>query len=373
MTEMTDSLLFSSPQLSWLNNKGKDSDIALASRIRLARNLKNIPFPNRATLANLAQVKDLILSLIPAIETAIDTHLNCIAVDKLTQLEQNVLIEKFLISDKLVKNPENRLLIVSDDLSIAIMVNEDDHLRIQCMASGVELKTLLTKAFAIDDAIESYLNIAFDEKMGYLTSCPTNLGTGLRASILLHLPALVMTQQISKIINISPQLGLAVRPLFGEDSLGNIFQISNQLTLGFKEEELIENLYTTVQEIVNHEREARKALLSYSRDKLENRVWRSFGILKYAHSISEDEMLNLVSKVRLGVDMGIVDETKAEILNLLLIAGQRYYLQNLRQNENMSPQEIDKQRSYVIRQIFSQLGDNPVDTNDELGEESFTN
>lgn len=159
--------------------------------------------------------------------------------------------------------------------------------------------------------------------MGYLTACPTNLGTGLRASVLLHLPALVMTQQLSKIVNISPQLGLAIRNFFGEDNAGNIFQIDNQLTLGFKEQELIDNLNSTVTEIISHEREARKALLNYSPDKLANRVWRSFGILKYARFISENEMLDLVSKVRLGVDLDIIDETKPELLNILLIASQK--------------------------------------------------
>lgn len=354
---MTNTLLLTEPKLSWLSNQGKDSDIVLASRIRLARNLKTIPFPNRATLADLAQVKNLIMRLVPAIETATGMNFQCIEIDKLSHLEQNVLVEKFLITKKLIENPENRLLIINDDMSVAIMVNEDDHLRIQCMASGLDLDTPLKLAFAIDDTIEAYLNIAFDEKMGYLTACPTNLGTGLRASIILHLPALVMTQQISKIINISPQLGLAIRGFFSEDNMGNIFQISNQLTLGFKEEEIIENLYTTVKEIISHERDARKALLTYSKDKLENRVWRSFGILRYARSISKSEMLNLVSKVRLGIDLGIIDETKPELLNWLLVAGRRNYLQNLRQNENMSPQEIDKQRAFVIREIFAKLSE----------------
>ena len=310
---MTNSTLFTSPVLTWLDNKGKNSDVVLASRVRLARNLKNIPFPNRAKRSDLIQVKELILRLL-----------------------------------------------LSDDLSVSIMVNEDDHLRIQCRAPGLDLDSCLKRAFAIDDAIEAYLNIAFDEKMGYLTAYPTNLGTGLRATVLLHLPALVITQQISKIINISPQLGMTIRGLFGEDSLGNLFQASNQLTLGFKEEELIENLSATVQEIVSHEHDARKALLSYSHDKLENRVWRSFGILKYAHSISQHEMLNLVSKVRLGVDMGIIDETKADILNLLLIAGQKNYLQNLNEMDNMTPQEIEKQRATTIRNIFSQLQNTPT-------------
>ena len=164
-----------------------------------------------------------------------------------------------------------------------------------------------------------------------------------------------MTQQLSKIVNISPQLGLAIRNFFGEDNAGNIFQIDNQLTLGFKEQELIDNLNSTVTEIISHEREARKALLNYSPDKLANRVWRSFGILKYARFISENEMLDLVSKVRLGVDLDIIDETKPELLNILLIASQKNYIQNLQQNENMTPQEIDKQRAHIIRKILQEL------------------
>ena len=279
---------FTTPQLSWLTTLGKEADIVLASRVRLARNLKNLPFPNRANINDLAQIKELIIRLIPAIESATGLKFDYLEIDKLTHLEQQVLVEKHLISKKLLTNPENRLLILSNDASVAIMVNEDDHLRIQCMASGLDLNTPLAKTFAIDDAIEAYLNIAFDEKMGYLTACPTNLGTGLRASVLLHLPALVMTQQLSKIVNISPQLGLAIRNFFGEDNAGNIFQIDNQLTLGFKEQELIDNLNSTVTEIISHEREARKALLNYSPDKLANRVWRSFGILKYARFISEN-------------------------------------------------------------------------------------
>ncbi|WP_456083260.1 protein arginine kinase [Megamonas funiformis] len=346
---------FTTPQLSWLTTLGKEADIVLASRVRLARNLKNLPFPNRANINDLAQIKELIIRLIPAIESATGLKFDYLEIDKLTHLEQQVLVEKHLISKKLLTNPENRLLILSTDASVAIMVNEDDHLRIQCMASGLDLNTPLAKAFAIDDAIEAYLNIAFDEKMGYLTACPTNLGTGLRASVLLHLPALVMTQQLSKIVNISPQLGLAIRNFFGEDNAGNIFQIDNQLTLGFKEQELIDNLNSTVTEIISHEREARKALLNYSPDKLANRVWRSFGILKYARFISENEMLDLVSKVRLGVDLDIIDETKPELLNILLIASQKNYIQNLQQNENMTPQEIDKQRAHIIRKILQEL------------------
>lgn len=346
---------FTTPQLSWLTALGQDADVVLASRVCLVRNLKNIPFPNRASTNDLAQIKELIIRLIPAIETATGLSFKYWEIDKLTHLEQQVLLERQLISEKLLTNPEKRLLLLSEDSSVAIMVNEDDHLRIQCMTAGLELMAPLVKAFAIDDAIEAYLNIAFDEKMGYLTACPTNLGTGLRASVLLHLPALVMTQQISKIVNISPQLGLVVRGLFGEDNVGNIFQIDNQLTLGFKEQELIDNLNSTVVEIISHEREARKALVNYSIDKLSNRVWRSFGILKYARFMSENEMLDLISKIRLGIDLGIINEVKAEVFNMLLIVSQKNYIQNLNQNDNMTTQEIEKQRAKIIRDILEKL------------------
>lgn len=346
---------FTTPQLSWLTVLGQEADVVLASKVRLARNLKNIPFPNRASTNDLAQIKELIIRLIPAIETATGLSFKYWEIDKLTHLEQQVLLERQLISEKLLTNPENRLLLLSEDSSVAIMVNEDDHLRIQCMTAGLDLTAPLAKAFAIDDAIEAYLNIAFDEKMGYLTACPTNLGTGLRASVLLHLPALVMTQQMSKIVNISPQLGLAIRGLFGEDNVGNIFQIDNQLTLGFKEQELIDNLNSTVVEIISHEREARKALVNYSIDKLSNRVWRSFGILKYARFMSENEMLDLISKIRLGIDLGIINEVKAEVFNMLLIVSQKNYIQNLNQNDNMTTQEIEKQRAKIIRDILEKL------------------
>lgn len=346
---------FTTPQLLWLTVLGQEADVVLASRVRLARNLKNIPFPNRASTNDLAQIKELIIRLIPAIETATGLSFKYWEIDKLTHLEQQVLLERQLISEKLLTNPENRLLLLSEDSSVAIMVNEDDHLRIQCMTAGLDLTAPLAKAFAIDDAIEAYLNIAFDEKMGYLTACPTNLGTGLRASVLLHLPALVMTQQMSKIVNISPQLGLAIRGLFGEDNVGNIFQIDNQLTLGFKEQELIDNLNSTVVEIISHEREARKALVNYSIDKLSNRVWRSFGILKYARFMSENEMLDLISKIRLGIDLGIINEVKAEVFNMLLIVSQKNYIQNLNQNDNMTTQEIEKQRAKIIRDILEKL------------------
>lgn len=351
---MTPRELFVDPHVSWLQGSGEEGDIVLSSRIRVARNFREIPFPNRADLAQLAKVKALVETVLPDLEQVMDCSLEYICLDELTALEKNVLLEKHLVSKNQIKNPAHRVVLISDDLKVSIMVNEEDHLRLQCMVSGLDLKTPLQLASQLDDIIEKKLDIAFNEKMGYLTSCPTNLGTGLRASVMLHLPGLVFTQQIGKIINISPQLGLAVRGLFGEGTefTGNIFQISNQLTLGFSERELIENLTGTVKEIITHERAARKALLSYPKDQVADDVWRSFGILRYARSVADQEFLSLLSKVRLGIDLGIIQKVDAGMFNELLVAGQTNYLQNLQENENMSQNEIDKKRAEIIRTVL---------------------
>ena len=235
------------------------------------------------------------------------------------------------------------------------MVNEEDHLRIQCWAPGLNLDLPMSTAFTLDDLIESRLDMAFDEKMGYLTSCPTNLGTGLRASVLLHLPGLVFTRNVSSIINISPQLGLAVRALYGDDKepVGSLFQISNQLTLGFSEEELIANLKSAVTEIVAHERRARKALALYRKEQLADEVWRAYGTLAYARMLSEREAMELLSKVRLGIDLKLIHEVKADCYADILVACHRSFLQNLAENENMSKIEIDQLRARKVREILS--------------------
>ncbi len=343
--------LFTDPHVFWLNGTGTQADIVLSSRIRLARNFNDIPFPNRANLPQLAKVKELVGQVLPDIEATTGLHYQSIGIDELTKLEKNVLIEKHLISRNHINSPEERSVLISEDSRVSIMVNEEDHLRLQCMVSGLDLKTPLALAMSLDDVIESSLSIAFDEKMGYLTSCPTNLGTGLRASVMLHLPGLVFTQQIGKIINISPQLGLAVRGLYGEGTefTGNIFQISNQLTLGFTEEGMIDNLTGTVHEIITHEKAARESLLNSSRDKVVDSVWRAFGILRYARSVTEKEVLILLSKMRLGVDLGVINEVNPQVFNELLVASQTNYLRNLQENENMSQSEIDKKRAEIIR------------------------
>ncbi len=353
---MSNTDLFGSPSLPWLNFGGREGDVVLSSRIRLARNFRGIPFPNRADFSQLAKVQEMAASVLPDMEKAVGQPFDLVDMDKATPLEREVLIEKRLVTRNFLRSLQHRVAFISEGRQVSIMVNEEDHLRIQCMVNGLNLDTPLATASRMDDLVESKLDVAFDEKMGYLTSCPTNLGTGLRASVLLHLPGLVYTRNIGNISNISQQLGLSVRAIYGEDDKewqGNIFQISNQLTLGFSEEEIIGNLKSAVKEIASNERRARKALELYRKDQLEDSVWRAYGILCHARFLSEKEVLDLLSKVRLGIDMGFIDEVGEECFSEILVGSRTSYLQNLAGNENMSGSEVDRMRAAAVRRSLS--------------------
>ncbi|MBO6211167.1 MAG: protein arginine kinase [Schwartzia sp.] len=347
--------LYRDYRLSWFGHEGEAGDVVMASRVRLARNFARLPFPNRADRQQLAEVQNRAASVFSRIEETAGQSFDAVGMDALTQMEREVLAEKQLISKRLIQNPAYRSAFISKDRKCSILVNEDDHLRIHAMASGLDLRTPLDLAFRVDDAVEETLDVAFDEKMGYLTSCPTNLGTGLRATVLLHLPGLVYTRNINNIINISQQLGLSVRGLYGEGSetVGNIFAVSNQLTLGFTEQAIIENLMNAAMQIIDNERRARKALAMTSKDRLEDAVWRSFGVLKYARSLGESEVLELISKVRLGLDLGLLHEATAKCSSELLIASRPSYLKNLAGNDNLSQTEIDRKRAAVVREILA--------------------
>ena len=346
--------LYRDYRLPWMQS-GKESDIVISSRVRLARNFSRLPFPNRADFTQLAAVQEMAASIFSDLESACNEEFDAIGMDALTPLERSVLVEKQLISRNLIKKPQYRSVYVSHDRRCSVMVNEEDHLRIQCMAAGLDLTAPFALASRMDDAVEAKLDIAFDEKMGYLTSCPTNLGTGLRASVLLHLPGLVFTRNMNNIINISQQLGLSVRGMYGEgtETVGNVFQVSNQLTLGFTEQGILDNLTSAVKEIIENERRARKALMLYNKDRMDDVVWRAFGTLKYARFIGETEVLQLLSKVRLGIDLGLINEAMPEQYPELILASRPSYLQNLMNNENMSKNEIDRKRAEMVRRILA--------------------
>lgn len=346
--------LFAGSHLDWLVADGEDNDVVLASRVCLSRNLREIPFPNRADLSRLAEVEGRTAAVLGDMEEALEEPFDRVMLSQSTALERNVLWEKHLVSRRLLKNPAHRSAYISNDRCTSILVNEENHLRIQAMAAGFDLKTPYERASRIDDVFEAKLDFAFDEKLGYLTSCPTDLGTGLRASVMLHLPGLVYTENIGNILNISPQIGLSMGAMYGEggESAGNVFSVANKLSLGLTERELCDNLRISVGEIVEQERRARKALLLYDKERIEDEVWRAYGVLHYARALGDGETLALLSRVRLGVDLGIIEGLAASVFGDILIASRANYLCSLAGNENMSKNEIDRKRAEVVRQIL---------------------
>lgn len=350
MTNIVENLL-NQPLTSWLSGSGPESEIVLSSRIRLARNLRSQPFPGRASGEQLGKIVSELKELPRELAAADGHEYAFVELASLEPLARNVLVEKHIISLNHVTEPENRALIVSDDASVSIMVNEEDHLRLQCLEAGLNLGVALEKANVIDDVIEAKHDIAFMDTVGYLTSCPTNIGTGLRASVMVHLPALALTKQVGRIVAIVTQLGLTVRGLYGEgtEAAGNIFQISNQVTLGRNEHDIISNLNGVVKQIVDKERIARRLLANDSFDALADRIWRSYGVLRYARSMSSQEALSLLSEVRLGIDLGVINETSPEVFPKLLVMTRPNFLQNLAGDTVLNQAKSDKLRAELIR------------------------
>ena len=344
--------LLQSGRLSWFGTEGVDSDVVLSSRVRLARNLVGLPFPGRADLGQLAEIQQTLNTVLADIDTEFGQPFDRIAIDQLSALEREVLIEKRLISEKFAEALPYRMAYISADTRVSILVNEDDHLHIQSMTPGLSLTEAFETASHVDDYIEARLDLAFDETMGYLTAYPTNLGTGLRASVILHLPGLVYTRNIENIVNTSPQLGLGVHSLEGIGEGAHLYKVSNQFTLGYSEAEMIENLQAAVGEIAAHERRARKALSYFGKDGIDDGVWRSFGILSYARSLTEQELFALVSRVRYGIDRGIIKEIMPDCYAEIIVAARDGHLKYSAENENLSTGEISAIRASRVRAIL---------------------
>jgi len=338
------------PLSEWMNRDGNESNIVISTRVRIARNLVEYPFPILATDQQSEEVLNGFEQVLNDERMQPFGQLHPIELDDLDDLDKQVLVEKHLISPSLVTESRNGAAFISDDESLSIMVNEEDHLRIQCLYPGLQVKEAWEKASAVDDIFEDHVDYAFDDKRGYLTSCPTNVGTGLRASVMIHLPALALTHQIGRILSAVSQVGLAVRGIYGEGSetVGNLFQISNQITLGQSEAEIIDNLYGVVLQIIEHEKSAREKLLSDSRIRIMDRIMRSYGILSYSAVIDSKESAQRLSDVRLGVDLGFVN-VPVHALNELNVMMQPGFLQK-KQGGSMSPGERDIYRAEVIRE-----------------------
>lgn len=333
----------------WVRGYGEAEDVVVSSRIRLARNLKGLTFPPYATEEQLATVVRLVREAAER-ASSID-FLPFIQVEELTPNQRLTLVEKHLCSPQFVEKPRQRILVINEAQSISLMVNEEDHLRIQAISAGFSLDQAWELADRVDDFLEERLDYCFDESCGYLTSCPTNVGTGIRASLMLHLPGLTMVDQIKQVLSALTQLGINVRGLYGEgsESLGNMYQISNQVTLGHSEEDLIDHLKSVCKQVIEQERAVREALLKESKLQLEDKLCRSYGILSQARIITTQEALKLLSDVKLGVEMGILPNINKGSIKELLFLIRTSILQKIFSRE-MSPPERDYHRALIIKE-----------------------
>lgn len=289
----------------WYKKENND-DIMVSTRVRLARNIAKYPFPNVMNVQDIDSAKKEIISALEAEKDTIG-ELNVIEMSGADSLERRVMMEKHLISSELVEKNQAAVLISADE-ELSIMLMEEDHIRIQSIMGGFVLKEAYELANKADDAIEKKVEFAFSEKYGYLTACPTNVGTGMRASVMMHLPALTMTGNIDRIIKSASNLGLEVRGLYGEGSkaYGSLYQLSNRITLGISDDEIIEKLENIASQIKSREEEARNAIKD--KNEVSDRLWRSLGTLKYARSLNSREAKTLLSDYILGINMGIIDE-----------------------------------------------------------------
>ncbi len=340
---------------TWMKRTGPDSDVVISSRIRLARNLKNNPFTNQAEDKDLKEIIDKFDNLILN-NNKFDLKL--LLLNEMNLLKRKMLVEKHLISPELAIPDKNKAVALSKNEEISLMINEEDHFRLQVILPGLQLEDSLKIANQVDDYLESKLDIAFNEKYGYLTACPTNVGTGLRSSVMVHLPALKMVNRVKKVISAISKLGLAVRGLYGEgtETSGNLYQISNQVTLGRSEEEIIENILEITYQIIEQERSARRILVQEKEVFLKDRIFRAYGILKYARKISAEEAMKYISYVRLGIDLGIIKEIGPTILNQLMVLIRPATLQILRGKE-LNLEKRDMYRAELIRERMNEEGE----------------
>jgi protein arginine kinase len=347
MTKGLDTLLKQTSE--WLRGVGPNSEIVISSRIRLARNLENQPFATRATKASQAEVLKIATEGI--LQSSIIKRPLLVGIGELDEIDRQFLVERHLVSREHVVHPDHKAVAIGEGEAVSIMINEEDHLRIQVMQSGMNLEDAWSLINALDDQLSEVVPYAYSTDWGYLTCCPTNTGTGMRASVMVHLPSLVITKQINKVLHTITKLGLTARGLFGEgtEASGNFFQISNQVSLGRSEEEIVENIERILKEVIHQEQAAREGLMANSRIQLEDRIWRAFGLLRHAKTISSTEALDLFSAVRLGVDLKILDSgVDRTVVNELFIFSQPAHLQKL-EGKALSAKERDAKRAELIR------------------------
>lgn len=338
----------------WYINKGPDSDVILSSRVRLARNFKKYPFPHKTTPEQQHQIIEETKNALFSGNQKMSETFSYIDFANLDAVEKVVLVEKHVVSKELVESNRKSGLLLSRDERISIMINEEDHLRIQCLSTGMQLSETWEVCSNLDDLLSEAIDFSWDENIGYLTSCPTNIGTAIRASVMMHLPALTMTGYIKPVLEALGKLGMAVRGMYGEntEASGNMFQLSNQITLGKSEEDILLSIKNITLQIIEQERSLRQHLLNESKYQLEDRIFRSFGILKNSRIISTDECLRRLSDIRLGVDIGIIEDISIESINELMLQVQPG---NLQKNKGriLKTNERDIVRAELVREVMN--------------------
>src|SRR3954463_4085948 len=334
--------------------EGPHNKIVLSSRVRLARNLKGMAFPGWAKKAERVKALEQIRPAVEALPQMADSFSD--SMDSLSVLDKNILVERHLISREHAAKNAGSGLVLNREESLCVMVNEEDHLRMQALRPGLQLRQAWHAIDQVDSKLEKKMEFAFTPTLGYLTACPTNVGTGIRVSAMLHLPGLVLAEQINQIIQAVNKLGLAVRGLYGEgtEALGNVFQVSNQMTLGEAESDIVERLNKVLAQIIEHEENARAMLLEKKPKSVYNHIGRAYGILANAHSISSKETMNLLSLTRLGVDLALFSDVERWLVDELFILTQPAHLQR-RFTEKLGAEERDLLRADMLRERLRQV------------------
>jgi protein arginine kinase len=335
----------------WLSGEGPEHSTVLSSRVRLARNIRGLNYPPNAKGESKREALEIVRAAIEKTDSLRQGEFYL--ADSIEELDRAFLIERHVISPEFLGDRENQALHISAGEQISIMVNEEDHLRIQSIQPGLSLESTCGQAERVDEDLGRVLEFDFDREFGYLTSCPTNVGTGMRASVLIHLPGLALTREMDNIISSITKFGLAVRGFYGEgsDVLGNLFQLSNQTTLGRSEDDIIDSLVKVTKQMIEYEDGARQTLMADAREQIEDKIWRAYGILKHARVLTSAEVMNLLSAVRLGIGMGMIEELPLSAVNSTLLLAQPAHLQKYLRKK-MSSNERDEARAELVRKMF---------------------
>lgn len=333
----------------WYEQNGEQGDVIVSTRVRLARNLRGYPFPAKLDLDGRQTVNELVRNAVQNGNSAIRDRFQYIEMEKLTEPEAVSLVERHLISPEFASEREGRALLLMDDESVSIMINEEDHVRLQVMQQGLSLSQAYEMADKLDTLLDESLSFAFDDRLGFLTQCPTNLGTGMRASLMLHLPALQESGAMNRIAMNLSKLGLTIRGIYGEGTSpkGAMYQLSNQVTLGLSEQAAIDNLKDIAMQLVAQERSARDSMARHIETL--DAVGRSMGILQNARILTNDEFMKLISNVRLGIGMGVIKDVSFDTINALTIEAQPATLMK-EAGKTLTPAERDERRAQLVKE-----------------------